>query len=162
MKKNKQKNNLNNDLDNRNIGEWYMDWISEFTQKVAAFDSDIYKYNDIGLSKADINNVKRLEEFFRIIERYAEENNIESHGIECKFATTKNYYIKYQDKIYTIGFISENETIFYCSVKIVDNKVESIPFEDIEKYQNKRKVKNIKSLEEEPIKMVRQKTKSTK
>ncbi|MGN0992668.1 MAG: hypothetical protein ACI4PE_01830 [Bacilli bacterium] len=123
------------------IDKLYMEWVEWFCEKNSNFSSDLYKYNNEGVSKITIENVAKLEKFFREIEIYAEENNINPDMVVGDFIATKSYYLKYKDVTYVIGYICDHSTIFYCSTALSEISPEKIiKYEDFEKTLNTKKV----------------------
>lgn len=127
------------------IDELYMDWINFFLRDKSGFTCDFYKYNNEGENNLNVENVAKLEHFFRFIEKYADNKKISSDGRVGEFFATKKYYVRYKKNIYAIGYISDNETIFYCSSvysnKNMDNVIE---FDNLEKYINQESAKRKK------------------
>lgn len=118
----------------------YMKWLASFIEKTDGFDNDYYKYNKEGASSYDIENVNNLEKFYRFIESYAEENNINPSLREDEFFVLKNYFIKYNDKTYALGYIGEVSTTFHCYLKPDVKNFEVIDFEELIK--NNTSLKN--------------------
>ena len=131
----------------------YMEWLKNFTNYINTFESDLYKYNDEGITELDKKNVKNLGKLFRVIEQYADQNlqAVETH--QKDYCTIKNYYIKYQDQNYKIGFICENITTFFCQ-RIERTKQQVIPIEKVIQSKTRKPVKSITNLKETP-KLVR-------
>ena len=130
------------------IDKLYMEWVEWFCEKNSGFSSDLYKYNYEGVSKITIENVAKLETFFREIESYAEKNDINPDMVVGDFIATKSYYLKYKDITYVIGYICDYSTIFYCSTTLSKIKPEkTIKYEDFEKFLNTQKVVEINKTE---------------
>ena len=130
------------------IDKLYMEWVEWFCEKNSGFSSDLYKYNYGGVSKITIENVAKLETFFREIESYAEKNDINPDMVVGDFIATKSYYLKYKDITYVIGYICDYSTIFYCSTTLLKIKPEkTIKYEDFEKFLNTQKVVEINKTE---------------
>lgn len=145
MKKNRKNSN--------EIDKLYMEWIIRFTKERSAFDSELYKYNNDGENNLNIENVSKLEHFFRFIERYADDEKISSDGSVGEFFATKKYYVRYKENLYAIGYISDNETIFYCSSVYSDENIDNaIEFDNLEKYINQEsdKRKKVVHIESKP------------
>lgn len=109
----------------------YMKWLASFIEKTDGFDNDYYKYNNEGASTYDIENVSNLEKFYRFIESYAEENDIDPSIREDEFFVLKNYFVKYNEKIYALGYISEVSTTFHCYLKPDIKNFDIIDFNDL-------------------------------
>lgn len=130
------------------IDKLYMEWVEWFCEKNSSFSSDLYKYNYEGVSKITIENVAKLETFFREIESYAEKNDINPDMVVGDFIATKSYYLKYKDITYVIGYICDYNTVFYCSTALSKIKPEkTIKYEDFEKFLNTQKVVEINKTE---------------
>lgn len=130
------------------IDKLYMEWVEWFCEKNSGFSSDLYKYNYEEVSKITIENVAKLETFFREIESYAEKNDINPDMVVGDFIATKSYYLKYKDITYVIGYICDYSTIFYCSTTLSKIKPEkTIKYEDFEKFLNTQKVVEINKTE---------------
>lgn len=134
------------------INESYMNWAENFLKDKPGFSSDFYQFNNENVKKEDIQNVKNLEYFFRLTEEYANQNNIKPIIIEGNPFLIKKYYINHQDKIYDIGYISDQNTIFTFSEVLTKKDVETIEFKEIEKFQQnlRKKVHNIKNITTKP------------
>ena len=130
------------------IDKLYMEWVEWFCEKNSGFSSDLYKYNYEEVSKITIENVAKLETFFREIESYAEKNDINPDMVVGDFIATKSYYLKYKDITYVIGYTCDYSTIFYCSTTLSKIKPEkTIKYEDFEKFLNTQKVVEINKTE---------------
>lgn len=142
------------------INENYMNWVQEFLNDKAGFGSDFYKYNTEGAKQEDIRNVRNLEYFYRLTEAYAEKNKIEPIISEGNTFLIKRFYINYKNKIYNIGYISDQNTIFTISEVISETDEESIEFKNIEEYQKqlRKKVHSIRNIEEYQKETSKQKT----
>ena len=127
------------------IDKLYMEWIKYFLRDKSGFTSDFYKYNNDGVSNLNVENVNKLESIFRIVEEYADHHNIEADEKGGKFITNKKYYIKYNENIYAIGYMCEDETTFYCYMTTLENNITSIDYDDLEKYQTKENTKFIET-----------------
>ena len=145
------------------IDKLYMEWMAWFCEKNSSFSSDLYKYNNEGVSKITIENVAKLEKFFRKIESYADENNINPDMVVGDFIATKSYYLKYKDVTYVIGYICDHSTIFYCSTLLSEISPEKIiKYEDFEKVLNTQKVVKINSPQDKKTKKDLEKNKIIK
>lgn len=142
------------------INEEYMNWVQKFLNDKAGFGSDFYKYNTEGSTQEDIRNVKNLEYFYRLTEAYAEKNQIEPIISEGNTFLIKRFYIKYQDKKYNIGYISDQNTVFTLSEVLSETDEETIDFKNIEEYQKqlRKKVRSIKNIAEYQKETSKQKT----
>ena len=142
------------------INEEYMNWVQKFLNDKAGFGSDLYKYNTEGATQEDIRNVKNLEYFYRLTEAYAEKNQIEPIISEGNTFLIKRFYIKYQDKKYNIGYISDQNTVFTLSEVLSETDEETIDFKNIEEYQKqlRKKVRSIKNIAEYQKETSKQKT----
>ena len=134
------------------INEDYMNWVQNFLKDKPGFSSDFYQFNNENAKKEDIQNVEDLEYFFRLTEEYANQNNIKPIIIEGNPFLIKKYYISHQDKIYDIGYISDQNTVFTFSEVQTKKDVETIEFKEIEKFQQslRKKVHNIKNIKTSP------------
>lgn len=119
------------------IDKLYIEWIAWFCEKNAGFSNDLYKYNNEGVSKINIENVEKLELFFRKIENYADNNGVEPSMTVGDFVATKSYYLEYKNLVYAVGYICDHDTIFYCSrvhSEIDPEKI--VKYEDLEEFLN--------------------------
>ena len=58
-------------------------------------------------------NVILISNLYEIIESYANCKGISANKLDSEFFLIKSYYVKCQDKIFQVGVISEDRTIFY-------------------------------------------------
>ncbi len=127
----------------KTIDHKYMKWVEKFLKDKGNFSSDFYKFNRNLFNSQDIENIKELEYFFRIIEAYAEQNDIMPTIYEGNTFLVKTFELKYKNKIYDIGYISEESTTYTFSETTKNSDENVIDFEKL--LTQRKKVKGITS-----------------
>ena len=105
----------------------YIKWIENFTKEYPDFTDDDWLYKPDDISKENSEMVEKLSLFFIGIEKYASSNYI--YPTSCDFG---GYYsVKYNGKIYEIGRLIGQGTVFFCNTKESPEDSSIILFEDI-------------------------------
>ena len=134
----------NKNLSYQKIDNNYIKWLYDYSEKHSSFDDS----GDYSLEKTEKTkrNVILISNLYEIIESYANCKGISANKLDSEFFLIKSYYVKCQDKIFQVGVISEDRTIFYCSLLTDNDNIEAIDINNILKYNKRQKVKSIKNL----------------
>ncbi len=115
----------------------YINWLKRFVKRHGDFCFDDWLNEREDLTDDDLVNVSKLGMLYDAIEEYAAEKRI--NAILNGDGNGYSYSIKINDYGFNIGFFAGQGTIFYC--ENTDDLDDAIDFEDIVKYNNKRKTK---------------------
>ena len=128
----------------------YFKWLYKYSKNNSSFDDS----NDYSQKQTAENqkNISLVSDLYETIKNYADNQDISSIKLKNKFFTIESYYIKYLDKIYNVGVITEERIIFYCSKITEPNNINETII-DVENIitNNRKKVKKIKNLKEDKL-----------
>lgn len=134
----------NKNISYQRIDNKYIKWLSDYSKKHSSFDdSGDYSLETTEETKRNIILVSNL---YEAIESYANFKDIPANESDNEFFLIKSYHVKCQDEIFQVGVISEDRTIFYCSLLAVNNNIEAIDIDNVIEYSKRQKVKAIRNL----------------
>lgn len=134
----------NKNVSYQNIDNKYIKWLSDYSKKHSSFDdSGDYSLEETEETK---RNIFLVSNFYEVVESYANYKGISANESNNEFFLVKSYHIKCQDKIFQVGVISEDRTIFYCSLLTENNNKEVIDIDNVLEYNKRQKVKATRNL----------------
>lgn len=114
--------------------EEYIIWLDNYANTHPLFTNDQHLYSRNVMEDEEKENTESLEELYKIIQKYAEDNYLAAEKDEFGFY----YQITYNSNFYKIGFMDIDELIYYCSKFYPNNTENIIDFMNI--LQNKKTV----------------------
>lgn len=121
-----------------------MVWLENFTVKSPGISSDFVEKKHRNNDKRMISNI---EEIFDMVKAYVIANDMKSNLNENMFFSYENYYVRYNEQVYAIGYVEEKEKIYNCFVVHDENSVDDvIEYDDLIKYLLEKKNKVVKVL----------------
>lgn len=112
----------------------YANWIERYAETHPHFTNEDYLFS-ISDKPEDIENTKSLEAFYEIVDTYAKENYIIP---ETEF--NRVYYkLEYNENNYSVGYIWEQEVIFFCAKSVFENKDNVMQINEI--IENKKQIR---------------------
>lgn len=135
----------NKNISYQKIDNKYIKWLSDYSKKHSSFD-DSGDYYSLDATEETKRNIFLVSNLYEAIESYANYKDIPANETDNKFFLIKSYHVKCQDKIFQVGVISEDRTIFYCSLLTENDNIEAIDIDNVLEYSKRQKVKATKNL----------------
>lgn len=105
----------------------YIAWLSDFTLINGDFFVNDWEYSKTKLPKQEMENVKKLGDFYSAISEYADRNYIYPEDTKV----SKYYRVKYHCSMLHVGYIGNKEPEFFCARQELDDESKYIDIEDI-------------------------------
>ena len=105
----------------------YIEWLNEFTLINGDFYENDWEYSNTKLPKEEMENVKKLGDFYEAINEYAARNYI--YPESDKF--TRFYRVRYDANMFNIGGIFGQGSEFFCVRKKLDDESKYLDIEDV-------------------------------
>jgi len=105
----------------------YIEWLNEFTLINGDFYENDWEYSKTKLPKKEMENVRKLGDFYSAINKYAERNYIYPEA--DKF--TRFYRVRYNTNMFNIGGIFGQGVEFFCARQDLDDDTKYLDIEDV-------------------------------
>lgn len=89
----------------------YINWLERFTKKNPSFTNDDCLYFKEEIDENDLKQISKLQSFYEVIEKYANENYIYPDTTEFGIF----FKIKFENTGFKIGLFTGQGTFFFCS-----------------------------------------------